>query len=118
MKQILTPEDLNLLEEKLKSATALPWNVVEDDGVGTAWVIPDVDGNPIALFDYHSEAQNKADAGFVAYARNYMPVLLQEVKNLRKRILELIQSNNNELQRRLDLQTEVNELRKVLENRE
>jgi hypothetical protein len=46
-----------------------------------------------------------------------MDVLLREVKHLRKRILELIQSNNQEVQKRLDLQIEVDELRKALENR-
>ncbi|MDR2068007.1 MAG: hypothetical protein LBP41_03400 [Holosporaceae bacterium] len=116
MKQVLTPEDINFLEEQLRNATPAPWDVVEDKGVDTAWVTPNADGNPIALFDYYSGEQNKADAHFVASARNYMEVMLGEIKNLRKRILELIQSNNIEVQKRLDLQTEIDELKKVLGN--
>lgn len=116
MKQILTPEDINCLEEKLQKASPAPWRVIEDEDVDTAWVSPDIEGNPIALFDYRAGDQNKADAHFVAYSRNYMSVLINEVKTLRKRILELIQSNNLELQKRLDLQTELNELKKIMQD--
>ena len=45
-----------------------------------------------------------------------MEVLISEIKTLRKRILDLIQSNNIELQKRLDLQEELNELKKVLQD--
>lgn len=115
MKLVLTPEDINFLEEKLSRATLGPWRVIEDQAVDTAWVSPDIEGNPIALIDYNSAFQNKADAHFIAASRNYMGVLLNEVKGLRKRILELIQSNNVELQKRLDLQEELNELKKVIQ---
>jgi hypothetical protein len=115
MKQVLTPEDINCLEEKLKNASPAPWRVIESDDVDTAWVSPDIEGNPIALFDYRNAEQNKHDAHFVAYSRNYMDVLIGEVKTLRKRILELIQSNNYELQKRLDLQSELNELKKMMQ---
>ena len=115
MKQVLTPEDINGLEEKLLKASPAPWRVIEDKSVDTAWVSPDIEGNPIALIDYNSAAQNKADAHFIAASRNYMGVLISEVKVLRKRILDLIQSNNIELQKRLDLQEELNELKKVLQ---
>lgn len=115
MKLVLTPEDINFLEEKLSHATSGPWRVIEDQAVDTAWVSPDIEGNPIALIDYNSAFQNKADAHFIAASRNYMDVLLSEVKSLRKRILELIQSNNVELQKRLDLQEELNELRKAIQ---
>lgn len=115
MKIVLTPEDINFLEEKLSHATSGPWRVIEDQAVDTAWVSPDIEGNPIALIDYNSAFQNKADAHFIAASRNYMDVLLNEVKSLRKRILELIQSNNVELQKRLDLQEELNELKKAIQ---
>ncbi|MDR3179307.1 MAG: hypothetical protein LBT70_00185 [Holosporaceae bacterium] len=114
MKQVLTPEDMNYLEEKLKAASPAPWRVVEEEDVDTVWVSPDVDGNPVALFDYRSGEQNKADAQFVVHSRNYMSVLIREIKTLRKRILELIQSNNMELQKRMDLQTELNELKTLM----
>ncbi|MDR2681764.1 MAG: hypothetical protein LBB29_01810 [Holosporaceae bacterium] len=114
MKQVLTPEDLNYLEEKLEAASPAPWRVVDEENVDTVWVSPDLDGNPIALFDYRSGEQNKADAHFVVYSRNYMSVLIREIKILRKRVLELIQSNNSELQKRMDLQTELNELKKLM----
>lgn len=116
MKQILTHEDINFLEDLLKNASPAPWSVVVDDSVDTAWVIPDLQGNPIALFDYRSGEQNKADAHFVVSARNYMNVMLEEIKSLHRRVLELIQSNNVEVQRRMDLQTELNNLKKVLQN--
>jgi hypothetical protein len=115
MKQVLTPEDVNFLEDKLKKASPAPWRVIASNDVEAAWVSPDIEGNPIALFDYHSAEQNKADASFVAYSRNYMEILITEVKRLRKRILELIQSNNSEFQKRMDLQTELNELKKVMQ---
>jgi hypothetical protein len=116
MKQSLTPEDINFLEEKLKEASPGPWNEVEDEAVESAWVVPSAGGSPIALFDYKSSEQNKADAHFVASARNYMDVMIQEIKNLRKRILDLIQSNNTEIQKRIDLQAELEELKKFLRN--
>ena len=114
MKQVLTPEDMNLLRGYLSATTRGPWNVIEKEGVDTVWVSPNLDGNPIALFDYHSGEQNRNDAHFMVAAREYMGVMLAEIKELRGRILELIQSNNLEFQKRMDLQTEVNELKKVL----
>lgn len=114
MKQVLTPEDINFLEELLNNSTHGPWSVVEDKFVDTAWVAPDLESNPIALFDYRSGPQNLADARFVASSRNYMTVLLKEIKTLRQRVLDLIQSNNIEVQKRADLQTELNELKKII----
>lgn len=114
MKLILTPEDINFLEDRLKAATKAPWNVIEEDGVDTVWVSPNLDGNPIALFDYQSGEKNRADAHFVVAAREYMGIMLKEIRELRARVLELIQSNNLEFQKRMDLQTELNELKKVL----
>ena len=114
MKQVLTPEDMNLLEQHLEDATRGPWNVIEKEGVDTVWVSPNLDGNPIALFDYQSGEQNRNDARFIVAAREYMDVMLKEIKELRARVLELIQSKNAEFQKRMDLQTELNELKKVL----
>jgi len=114
MKQVLTPEDINLLEERLKATTRGPWNVIEEEGVDTVWVSPNLDGSPIALFDYQSGEQNRSDAHFVVSAREYMGIMLQEIQDLRNRVLDLIQSNNLEFQKRMDLQTELNELKKVL----
>jgi hypothetical protein len=114
IKQVLTPEDINCLEEKLRDSSPGPWKVIEDPDIDTAWVSPNTDGNPVALFDYRSGSQNKSDAHFVANARNYMDILLGEIKTLRKRILELIQSNNLEVQRRMDLQAEISELKKTM----
>jgi hypothetical protein len=114
MKQILTSEDINFLEEKFRAASPGPWGVLENEAVDTVWITPSIEGNPIALLDYRSREQNSADAHFMVSAKNYMDVMLEEVKNLRKRILELIQSNNMEVQKRLDLQTELQELKKIL----
>ncbi len=114
MKQVLTPEDIHILEKRLKEATPAPWSVIEKEGVDTVWVSPNLDGNPIALFDYRSGEENRADAYFMAASREYMDILIREIKDLRNRVLELIQSNNLEFQKRMDLQTELNELKKLL----
>ena len=114
MKQVLTPEDMNLLRGYLSATTRGPWNVIEKEGVDTVWVSPNLDGSPIALFDYQSGEQNRNDAHFMVAAREYMDVMLREIQDLRNRVLELIQSNNLEFQKRMDLQTELNELKEVL----
>lgn len=114
MKIVLTPEDMNFLEKCLIASTKAPWNVIEKEGVDTVWVSPNLDGNPIALFDYRDGKQNRADAHFMVAAREYMGVMIKEIRELRGRVLELIQSNNQEFQKRMDLQTELNELKKVL----
>ena len=116
MKQVLTSEDVNFLEEKLRASSPAPWSVLNDASVDTVWVVPSGEGNPIALFDYRSRERNNADADFLVFSRNYMGTMISEIKNLRKRVLELIQSNNTEVQKRLDLQTELAELKKILRN--
>jgi hypothetical protein len=114
MKQVLTSEDINFLEERMKSASPAPWNIREDESADTAWVVPGTDGNPIALLDYRSREQNRADAYFLVSTRNYMSIMIDEIKSLRKRVLELIQSNNMEVRKRMDVQTELAELKKAL----
>ena len=116
MKQVLTPEDINFIEEKLQNATPGPWKVLEDESVDTAWVSPDAEGSPIALFDYRSGDDNRANAHFLVCSRNYTALLVKEVKTLRKRVLELIKSNNLEVQKRADLQAELNELKEIVHN--
>jgi hypothetical protein len=116
MKQFLTPEDINLLEERLNASSPAPWNIIDDSAVDAVWVVPSEEGNPIALFDYRNREQNSADACFVISARNYLGIMIEEIRNLRKRIFELIQSNNIEVQKRMDLQNELMELKKILRN--
>jgi hypothetical protein len=116
MKQVLTPEDMNFLEERMRASSAGPWSIVEDKNVDTVWIVPCEGGNPVALFDYGSGERNRADARFVEAAKNYTDVMLEEIKTLRRRVLELIQSNNAEVEKRLDLQAELSELKKVLRN--
>lgn len=115
MKETLTPEDINFLEEMLNGASQAPWKTIESEDVDTVWVAPEIEGNPIALFDYRGAEQNRNDAKFVVSARNYIGTLISEVKSLRKRVLDLIQSNNLELQKRLDAQAELNELKKLMQ---
>lgn len=116
MKQVLTPEDINFLEDRLKKTTPGPWSVMSKSEIDTVWVVPSVEGNPIALFDYRSPIENNANAEFIVSARNYVGVMLNEIKSLRKRVLDLIQSNNFEVQKRTDLQSEVEELKKMLKD--
>lgn len=116
MKQILSPEDINLIEQVMNKASPAPWNIIYDNEVDTAWVVPSNPNRPIALFDYNNGDQNKADAHFTSIARNYIEILVSEVKTLRKRTLELIQANNAEIRKRLDMQTELEELKKLLQS--
>lgn len=116
MKQVLTPEDINFLEDRLKRTTPGPWSMMSESDIDTVWVVPSVEGNPISLFDYRSDAENRANAEFVVSARNYVGIMLDEVKSLRKRVLDLIQSNNFEVQKRMDLQSEIDELKKMLKD--
>ncbi|MDR3156089.1 MAG: hypothetical protein LBT90_03250 [Holosporaceae bacterium] len=116
MKQVLTPEDISAVEQIVDASSPLPWKVIEIDNVDTVWVSPNIEGNPIALFDYHSREQNRADARFMVCARDYMKILIDEVKSLRRRVLELIKLNNLELQRRIDLQTDFDELKRTIQD--
>ena len=114
MKYILTPEDINFLEDVIVNATTAPWSVLEGDKVGTAWVVPELNGNPVALVDYRDASHNKSDAHFIACARNYMPILIAEIKRLRKRVTELIQANNIEARKSIELRYELDKIKKEL----
>lgn len=115
MKQVLTPEDLNILEQTLKDVSGETWVVLEKEGVDSVWV-SNLNGSAVALLDYSSCDQNKADALFIASSRNYASLLLTEIKTLRKRVLDLIASNNAEIQKRVDVQGELDEIKEILRN--
>lgn len=98
------PADLEEMAARCKAATPGPWEVLEDRLVDTAWLNAAAPGDdkPIALFDYRSGADNKANAAFVAAARSDLPLLLGLVKALSKRVEELLEANNREIAARVE----------------
>jgi hypothetical protein len=98
------PADLEAIDARCKAATEGPWELLEDRLVDSAWVnaaTPD-DDKPIALLDYRSGAENKANAAFVAAARSDVPLLLRLVKSLSRRVEELVEANNREVAARVE----------------
>lgn len=96
--------DLEAIAARCEAAIPGPWEVLEDRLVASAWVnaaTPD-DDKPIALFDYRGEAENKANAAFVAAARADVPLLLGLVAALNKRVDELVEANNREVAARIE----------------
>jgi len=98
------PADLEAIAARCEAATAGPWDVLDDPLVDTAWVnaaTPE-DDKPIALFDYRSGPDNKVNAAFVAAARSDVPLLLDLVNSLSRRIEELVEANNREVAARIE----------------
>ena len=95
---------LQAIAARCNAATQGPWEVLEDRLVDTAWVNAAAadDDKPIALFDYRSGEANKANAAFVAAARSDVPVLLQMVSSLSRRVHELVEANNREVAARIE----------------
>jgi hypothetical protein len=102
--KLIGAADLEAIAARCGAASKGPWEVLEDRLVDTAWLnaaTPD-DDKPIALFDYRSGTENKANAAFVAAARSDVPMLLQLVKSLSKRVEELLEANNREIAARVE----------------
>lgn len=96
--------DLDAIMARAKAATSGPWEVIQDEVVDSAWVnaAAGTDDKPIALFDYRPGNDNKANAAFVAHAREDVPALIEMVIGLRRRVADLLDANNREIECRVE----------------
>ncbi|MGB8273913.1 MAG: hypothetical protein WCF16_01430 [Alphaproteobacteria bacterium] len=96
--------DIDAIAARCKAAAAGPWEVIEDEVVDAAWVnaATPSDDKPIALFDYRAGAENKANAHFVAQARQDIPALIELVRGLKRRVADLLAANNRETAARIE----------------
>lgn len=82
---MLTQDDLNMIKERAKKATPGPWYADDERWPGNA--------NLQYWFDTHYDgvgaAATKADAEFIAHAREDIPRLVAEVERLRLAIREI-----------------------------
>ena len=94
-------------------ATKGPWEVIADENIGAAWLNAqsDEDDKAIALFDYRDGAENINNARFAAYARAAIPTFIAEMKSLQTRVKDLLDANNREVERRLETQRELDDLK-------
>lgn len=79
---MLTQDDLNMIKERAKKATPGPWYADDEKWPGNA--------NLQYWFDTHYDgvgaAATKADAEFIANAREDIPKLVAEIERLREAI--------------------------------
>lgn len=95
-----------------KASTGGLWRVISDDTLDTVWITTDAENsNTVALLDYNSATQNKADADFIVAMHNHADDILSELKDLRARTLELLKENSIEVEKRILLQNELNKLK-------
>ena len=95
---------IEIIAARCKAATPGPWDVIEEADVDAAWVnaATQTDDRPIALFDYRTGPENKANAAFVAQARQDIPALIEMVLGLRRRVADLLDANNREIAARIE----------------
>ncbi len=98
----LSPDDLAEIEARCQAATPGPWQVLSDSTVACSWLnaATDEDNAAIALFDYRTQEENQANADFAAVARDAIPRLTAEIKQLRQRVQQLLEVNGKEVDRR------------------
>ena len=105
---------LKILIESYNSSTKGIWRVTEDPELDTAWITTDEEGaNPIALLDYNKGTQNKADARFIASLHNHAEELFLELQSLRSRVMDLLTENTKEVEKRIALQNELNNIKEL-----
>ena len=94
--------DLAAIETACKAATPGPWRVLSDSEVACSWLNGGTvdDQDAIALYDYRPPDANKANADFTALAREAVPRLISEIRQLRARVRELLEANGKEVDRR------------------
>lgn len=103
---------VDLMEGVYKSTSNGNWYVIEDETVETVWISSDDDNiHTVALLDYNGKEQNNFDASFIVMAKNDMPKLLKEIKVLRQRVLDLLEENTKEVNMRISLQKELEQLK-------
>lgn len=100
------------LSKLLRQTSAGNWYVVEDEDVDTVWISSDDESiDTIALLDYNGGVKNRADAHFIVNAKNSISKLLREVEILRQRVLDLLEENTKEVNSRVALQKQLNDLK-------
>ena len=103
--------DLEAIAARCEAATPGPWEVLSDELVDTVWLnaaTPE-DDKPIALFDYRPGTLNRANADFVAHARQDVPVLLAAMRSMQQRIQDLLEANNREIKARVEAKRQLEE---------
>lgn len=103
--------DLEAIAARCEAATPGPWEVIEDQQVETVWLnaATPTDDKPIALFDYRSGIANRANAHFVAQARQDVLVLLAAMRSMQQRIQDLLEANNREIAQRVEAKRQLEE---------
>lgn len=103
---------LQVLIDAYRASTGGVWKVIKDDDIDTAWVSSDAENsNPIALVDYNSGEQNRADAYFISKMHNHAEEIFDEITNLRARVVDLLNENTNEVNKRIAIQNELNKIK-------
>jgi hypothetical protein len=103
--------DLEAIAARCEAATPGPWEVLSDQLVDTVWLnaaTPE-DDKPIALFDYRPGGANRANADFIAHARQDVPVLLAAMRSMQQRIQDLLEANNREIKARVEAKRQLEE---------
>ena len=97
-----TVEELAEIEAVCKAATPGPWQVLSEPDLASAWLNAAAEGDDfaVALFDYRPLEENQANARFCAVAREGVPRLIAEVRQLRQRVQQLLEANSKEVDRR------------------
>lgn len=98
----LSQDDLAEIEARCQAATPGPWQVLSDPAIACSWLnaASDEDNAAIALFDYRTQEENLGNAAFAAAARDIIPRLTAEIKQLRQRVQGLLEVNGQEVDRR------------------
>ena len=101
-------DEFNVIDDCLQRATKGKWYVIEDEAVDSVWIATDDECNdPIALLDYNSREENSANAHLIVDMRNRIASLIVEIRSLRRRVVELLAENANEVNLRIKLQSEM-----------
>lgn len=108
--------ELDQIEGRAMAATSGPWQVLTEQGVDAAWVnaANSLDDLPIMLLDYRSENENRANAEFVAHARQDVPRLIAALRQTQERIHDLITANNREVEQRIEIKRQLEDLQERL----
>jgi hypothetical protein len=119
MTNIMTNEELQAIRERCEKATPGPWRTVgKKPGYEVEMIVAGDyadEGEPDLVVEVWASADNKADAEFIAHAREDVPKLLDEVKELRE-INDWLRKENAKLSNGLhEVCEEVSYLRAVLD---
>ncbi|HEX2580347.1 MAG TPA: hypothetical protein VHL08_00025 [Dongiaceae bacterium] len=105
----MTSDELDIIEARAAAATPGPWQVLTEDGVDAAWInaARAEDDLPIALLDYRSGDDNRANAEFIAAARVDIMRMIEALREAQQRIQHLILANNREVEQRVEIKRQL-----------